>query len=247
MTKKIIITLLLCLPATMAFSKKLAPCNPHEHVTNADNSALYASVVAADTAFARTYSAQPDMFAKDKAILLTCMDPRLMPDEFMGFVSGDIYVLRNAGGLATEDALRSLIIAYKLLAANQIFVVQHTDCGMQKFTNEVMVNLLEESIVTATLAKPCEVTVEPRDCKWKNVSSCCGKKACIDYDCIDWHAIRTNLFESVLDTVKTIRNHPLVPSDVPIYGFIFDVITGELIPVPKATKAGRAKPLVCKK
>ena len=247
MNKRTIIMLLLSLYASPGLGKKLAPCNPHEHVTNADNSALYASVVAADTAFARTYTAQPDMFAKDKAILLTCMDPRLMPDEFMGFVAGDIYVLRNAGGLATEDSLRSLIIAYKLLAANQIFVVQHTDCGMQKFTNDVMVNLLEETIVTAQLAKPCEVITEPRDCKWKNVSSCCGKKACIDYDCIDWLAITTNLSESVVNTVKAIRNHPLVPADVPIYGFIFDVISGQLIPVPKATKIGRAKPLVCKK
>jgi len=228
-------------------AKHLAPCNPHEQVTNADNSELYADVVSADASFMTSYTAQPDMFAADKAIVLTCMDLRLMPNEFMGFVSGDMYVLRNAGGLATEDSLRSLIIAHKLLGAQQIFVVQHTDCGMQKFTNEVMVNLLEETIVTAQLAHPCEVTVKPKACKWKNTSKCCGKRACIDYECIDWMTIQENLYKSVVKTVKTIRNHPLIPSDVPIYGFIFDVITGELIPVPKATKAGRATPLVCKK
>jgi carbonic anhydrase len=55
------------------------------------------------------------------------------------------------------------------------------------------------------------------------------------------------LFDSVLEDVKAIRNHPLIPSNIPIYGYIFDVLTGDLIPVPKAIKAGRAKPLYCKK
>jgi carbonic anhydrase len=162
---------------------------------------------------------------------------------------GGTYVIRNAGGRVTEDMLRSLVIAQKMLTAKEIFVIQHTDCGMQKFTNEVMIDLLEGSIVMATLVKNCNTTLEPLQdndtCKWQNTSKCCGKRACIDYECIDWGIIYHGLFKSVLEDVKAIRNHPLIPSDVPIYGFILDVITGELIPVPKAMKAGRAKPLFC--
>jgi|SRR5581483_12232645 len=247
MKKKIFIIIIAMIIDTYATCEKLPVCMSTEPVTNADNSALYAEVIEADRSFITTYTAQPDMFAKDKAILLTCMDPRLMPDEFMGFHSGDMYVLRNAGGLATEDSLRSIIIAYKLLAANQIFVVQHTDCGMQKFTQDIMSDLLKESIVTAVLADPCYVTVEPVECNWENVCRCPGGKACHDYPCIDWLAIRINLYKSVVKTVKKIRKHPLIPSDVPIYGFIFDVITGELIPVEKAMEVGRAKPIHCKK
>jgi len=247
MKKNSIILLALILFNASLVSKHLTPCNPREHVTNTNNSELYASVLAADNIFVKTYKAQPDMFAKDKAIVLTCMDPRLLPNEFMGFFAGDMYVLRNAGGLATADMLRSLIIAIKLLGAEQIFVVQHTDCGMQKFTNKIMTHLLEGTIVTAKLVHPCEVTVEPVRCKWKNTSKCCGKKSCVDYDYVDWRAIRVDLFKSVKRTVKAIREYPLIPSDIPIYGFIFDVITGELIPVPKANKAGKATPLVCKK
>jgi carbonic anhydrase len=247
MKKNIIILLVLATFCAPIASKKLPECKQHGHVINANNSELYAEVIEADNSFVTTYVAQPDMFAKDKAVVLTCMDPRLTPNAFMGFVSGDMYVFRNAGGLATEDALRSIILAYKLLGAREIFVIQHTDCAMQKFTNDVMTDLLKESIVTAKLAHPCEVTVKPKECDWKNVCACSGKKDCIEYGCIDWLAIRVNLYKSVIDTVRTIRNHPLIPSNVPIYGFIFDVITGELIPVKKATKIGRAKPLDCTK
>src|SRR5579862_2306395 len=105
MKKKIFILIIALTVGIQAVGEKLPVCMSTEPVTNADNSALYAEVIAADTSFVTTYEAQPDMFAKDKAILLTCMDPRLMPDEFMGFHSGDMYVLRNAGGLATEDSL----------------------------------------------------------------------------------------------------------------------------------------------
>jgi len=223
MQKKMIMLCVLITLLSSTISNSLPPCTSHKPVTNAENSELYASVIAADNSFKMTYTAQPDMFAKDKAIVLTCMDPRIILEDIMDFESGDMYVIRNAGGLATDDMLRSLVIAYKLLAANQIFVIQHTDCGMQKFTNHVMSKLLDETIVTATLEHPCEVTIFPVECDWKNVCKGCGKKECVDYPCTDWLPIKDNLFKSVTKAVKKIRKYPLVPSDVPIYGFIFDV------------------------
>jgi len=68
--------------------------------------------------------------------VVTCMDARLDPAKFLGLEEGDAHVIRNAGGLVSEDALRSLIISHWLLGTEEAFVIAHTDCGMLTFTNE---------------------------------------------------------------------------------------------------------------
>lgn len=68
-----------------------------------------------------------------KLAAVVCMDARLMPDQFLGLGIGDAHIIRNAGGIVTDDALRSLIISHKLLGTNEFFVVNHTDCGMLTF------------------------------------------------------------------------------------------------------------------
>ncbi len=225
----------------------LAPCNKHEEVINAENSVFLAQVLAADDVFEETYIPQPDMFSVRKAAIITCMDYRL--NDFLSVVTPGTYILRNAGGRVTEDWIRSIIILYKLLEVEQIMLIQHTDCGMQKFTDHVMNDLLRGSLVKAKLVQNCNTTLCPLEpnsaCKWVNTSSCCGTNPCKG-GCIDWRTINHGLFDSMLEDVKTLRNHPLIPSNIPIYAYIFDVITGDLIPVPKAMRAGRAKPLFCK-
>jgi carbonic anhydrase len=67
--------------------------------------------------------------------VVTCMDARFFPSQVLGLEEGDAHVIRNAGGRAA-DALRSLVISQRLLGTNSITVIQHTDCGMQSFTNE---------------------------------------------------------------------------------------------------------------
>lgn len=62
--------------------------------------------------------------------VLTCMDARLLPDRILGLEVGDANIIRNAGGRASPDALRSLVISYKLLGAQEFLVIHHTDCGM---------------------------------------------------------------------------------------------------------------------
>lgn len=62
--------------------------------------------------------------------ILTCMDARLDPAKFAGLAEGDAHVIRNAGGRASDDAIRSLVISYKLLGTREWFVIHHTDCGM---------------------------------------------------------------------------------------------------------------------
>ena len=73
--------------------------------------------------------------------ILTCMDARLDPAKFAGLTEGDAHVIRNAGGRASDDAIRSLVISHKLLGTEEWFVVHHSDCGMELFTDEVMRSL----------------------------------------------------------------------------------------------------------
>src|ERR1700730_16380607 len=68
--------------------------------------------------------------------VLTCMDARIDPARLLGLEEGDAHVIRNAGGRASEDAIRSLIISYKLLGTREFLVIHHTDCGMLTFTND---------------------------------------------------------------------------------------------------------------
>jgi carbonic anhydrase len=68
--------------------------------------------------------------------IVTCMDARLDPARCLGLEEGDAHVIRNAGGLVTEDALRSLVISHWLLGTQEFAVIAHTDCGMLTFSNE---------------------------------------------------------------------------------------------------------------
>src|SRR5260370_2305239 len=83
--------------------------------------------------------------------ILACRDARLDPAKYAGLAEGDAHVIRNAGGRASDDAIRSLVISYKLLGTREFFVIHHTDCGMLLFTNDDMRNLLASSLKTATL------------------------------------------------------------------------------------------------
>src|ERR1700726_3951862 len=85
--------------------------------------------------------------------VLTCMDARLDPAKFAGLAEGDAHVIRNAGGRASEDAIRSLVISYKLLGTKEWFVIHHTDCGMELFDSQIMGGLLEKSLETAKVTK----------------------------------------------------------------------------------------------
>lgn len=158
--------------------------------------------------------------------ILTCMDARLDPAKFAGLSEGDAHVIRNAGGRASDDAIRSLVISHKLLGTNEWFVIHHTDCGMETFTNDVMSTLLRESLETA------ELTEEG----WRNRGAGPGSTA---GDAIDWLTI-SDQAESITADVARIRAHPLVPRDIPIYGFLYDVKTGLLMEVPEACEAGKA-------
>jgi carbonic anhydrase len=158
--------------------------------------------------------------------ILTCMDARLDPAKYAGLSEGDAHVIRNAGGRASDDAIRSLVISHKLLGTQEFFVVHHSDCGMQLFTDEIIRNLLEKSLKTATVDAN----------GWRNVTETGGSHEAKYVPFLTFK----NLEESVVEDVLRIRNHPLVPKDIPVYGYFYDVKTGKLVEVPEATKIGRA-------
>lgn len=76
--------------------------------------------------------------------ILTCMDARLDPAKYAGLSEGDAHVIRNAGGRASDDAIRSLVISYKLLGTKEWFVIHHTDCGMALFTDVIIRRLFSK-------------------------------------------------------------------------------------------------------
>jgi carbonic anhydrase len=153
------------------------------------------------------------------------MDARLDPAKYAGLAEGDAHVIRNAGGRATDDAIRSLVISHKLLGTREWFVVHHTNCGMELFTDGVMGDLLNDDLETAHFDGKV----------WSNPKH--GKGASAGRF-IKWHTI-TDQSSSVVDDVRRIREHPLVSRKIPIYGYVYDVHSGNLIEVKEATEAGR--------
>ena len=158
--------------------------------------------------------------------ILTCMDARLDPAKFAGLAEGDAHVIRNAGGRASDDAIRSLVISYKLLGTREFFVIHHTECGMQFFTNEVMSGLLASSLETA------ELTAQG----FRDVGKGPGSR---EGNYIEWLTFKDPK-QAVLDDVARIRSHPLIPKAIPVYGYIYDVKSGKLVEVEGARAAGAA-------
>ena len=131
--------------------------------------------------------------------VLTCMDARLDPAQFLGLEEGDALVVRNAGGRASDDAIRSLVISQQLLGTTDVVVVHHTDCGMLMFGNDDLRQRLREQLgVNAS-----EVGFLPF----------------------------ADLEESVRDDVAALQASPFIPPDINVFGFVYDIKTGRLLPV----------------
>jgi carbonic anhydrase len=186
-------------------------------------------VLDANEAYASSFGSKGDLALPParRFGILTCMDARLDPAKYAGLSEGDAHVIRNAGGRASNDAIRSIVISYKLLGTQEWFVIHHTNCGMEFFTDDVMRGLLASSLETAQLTADgfVDVGTGPGSPEGKH---------------INWLTIDDNE-QSVAEDVARIRNHPLIPSSLALYGYIYDVATGRLVEVPAATEAGRSR------
>jgi len=161
-----------------------------------------------------------------KLAILTCMDARIHASKLFGFEEGDAHIIRNAGGRASDDAIRSLVISYKLLGTREFFVVHHTNCGMVLFDNKIMTDLLSKSLEQAVVDEN----------GWRDVGRGPGSPEGAK---VDWLTF-TDDRQAVIDDVEKIRNHPLVPKSIPIYGYLYDVRTGKLEEIAEATAVGAA-------
>ena len=83
-----------------------------------------------------------------KVAVLACMDARLDPARTLGLEPGDAHVIRNAGGVVTDDAIRSLVISQRLLGTEEIVLIHHTDCGMLTFTDDEVLDAIETDVGT---------------------------------------------------------------------------------------------------
>ena len=193
-----------------------------------ENSKVHAEVVSANDNYATDFGEKANLPLPPgrKFAILTCMDARLDPAKYAGLAEGDAHVIRNAGGRASDDAIRSLVISHKLLGTAEWFVIHHTDCGMEYFTDEIIRDLFSKSLATASVDEK----------GWKNVTEEGGSD---EAKHISFLTI-SNQEESILQDVKRIKAHPLVPSYIPVYGYIYNVKTGKLTEITEATTAGKA-------
>ena len=131
------------------------------------------------------------------------MDARLHPEAALGVAIGDSHCVRNAGGRASDDALRSISISQRLLGTNEVHIIHHTDCGMLTFTNESVRAKISADLGAAAGAAAEKVDFLPFG----------------------------DLEQSVRDDVAIVASSPLVQPGTVVRGYVYDVKTGAVTPV----------------
>lgn len=134
---------------------------------------------------------------RHKLAVVTCMDARVSVEAMLGLKTGDAHIIRNAGGVVTEDVLRSLLVSHHLLDTQEFMLIHHTNCGMLTFTDHELRAQLQEA--TGTDA---------------NVP--------VDFCAFD------NLEDNLREQMHKVKEHPWIPTHIPVRGFIFDVKSGRL-------------------
>ena len=138
-----------------------------------------------------------------------CRSPSTLPPPLLN---------PTAGGRASDDAIRSLVISHKLLGTNEWFIVHHTDCGMEYFTSEVISDLLATSRETANIVvKDGKVVFENAKAEGGAPDAKFTNGLCIKEQAT-----------SIREDAERIRGHPLVNKAIPIHGYIYDVKSGKL-------------------
>ncbi|MDD6364385.1 MAG: carbonic anhydrase [Bacteroidales bacterium] len=158
---------------------------------------------------------QTSKYPDKKIAILTCMDTRLVTllPAALGIRNGDVKLIKNAGAVVTnpfDSTVRSLLVAIYELGVNEIMVIGHTGCGVQGMDASEMLDLMRERGV---------------DEEHINLMRHCG----IDLD--SWLHGFDDTPSAILETVDLISNHPLVPKDVIVRGYMMDSVTGQLNPI----------------
>lgn len=154
-------------------------------------------------------------FPDKKIAIVTCMDTRLVEllPAALGIRNGDVKMIKNAGGVITnpfDSTVRSLLVAIYELGVNEIMIIGHTECGVQGMDADEMLHLMRERGI---------------DEEHINLMMHCG------IDLKGWLHGFEETPAAVHETVDLISNHPLIPADVTVRGYIMDSETGKLTPI----------------
>jgi carbonic anhydrase len=184
---------------------------------------LHTEVLAANAAYVSTFGAKANLALPParSAAFLICMDARINPAAALGLAEGDAHVIRNAGGRASEDAIRSFVISHKLLGTKEWFIIQHTDCGMCYFKSNELATLLETSLATADIVPSASA---PMGVTFVNKTSEGGSKA---GHAIHWLHIDDQI-AAIKEDVNKVATHELVAAGIPIHGYVYNVKTGAI-------------------
>ena len=140
--------------------------------------------------------------------VLACMDERLPVNEALGIREGDAHVFRNAGGLVTDDAIRSAMLTTQFFGTREIIVINHTECGMMSATGDFLTEALREKGID-----PDAVAPDPDLPEWKLPAG----------DFPKWIKTFTDVDEACTRQVELLRQSPLIPDDVVIHGYVWEV------------------------
>ena len=146
--------------------------------------------------------------------VLACMDERLPVEEALGIRTGDAHVFRNAGGIVTDDAIRSAMLTCNFFGTREIVVVNHTECGMMSATADQLVEALR-----AKQLDPAKLSLNPAVPELKlSDPKAFGK----------WIGMFSDVDATCAAQVELLRSHPLIPAEVQIHGYVYEVETGRL-------------------
>lgn len=140
--------------------------------------------------------------------VLACMDERLPVNEALGIREGDAHVFRNAGGLVTEDAIRSAMLTTRFFGTQEIIVLNHTECGMMTATGEYLAGALQEKGIALD-----QVQLDPALPEWRLTPTTFPQ----------WVKMFSNVDETCLRQVELLRACPLIPDEVVIHGYVWEV------------------------
>lgn len=196
-----------------------------------ENNKLYASGQAVHKP---DYPGKQPIQPSRRVAVVACMDARLDVEDLLGLQTGEAHIIRNAGGVVTEDAIRCLIISHHLLNTNEIVLIHHTRCGMLAFTDDLLKAGLEGDPAAEKLLG--QATNRPFKSVGKSSSSPLAFHAFRGpIEALDSPRDEKNTERLQWDVrrgMSTIMNHPWLPSTgedaVTVRGFIYDVDTGKL-------------------
>jgi len=181
-----------------------------------------------------TYPGPKPIQPAKRVAVVACMDARLDVEDLLGLQTGDAHIIRNAGGVVTDDAIRCLIISHHLLNTNEIILIHHTRCGMLAFTDDLLKAGLEgDTGASQLLSKATGRTFV--SCQEHSATPSAFHAFRGQIEPLDAPRDTKNIERLTWDvrrSMSAVLNHPWIPTSGPdamtVRGFIYDVDTGRL-------------------